>query len=494
MSSRSVPERTRLVLGAAAEAIWCGAAAAVLVGASAPHLIAFAWAVVLGAALLAHRWAGRERGDRNSRLLAMTLVLAAAAALMIAGRAWTHPYLPWWFVLAVLYSGGLVALGLSLGSAPPWPEGAVRRAVRAFALLCAVLAVAALAGSAPRWGSWALVAAFVVGGLLVAVVRRHTLDDVIDPVERLPAWPWLLAVVGAVLVVVATGALLSVVLRADVVLWLLGMVSTAVRYALVGLVYLVGWAAILLMRGLAWLTTALHLHSWRLRLHPQPVPRLRRLHPLLPPSRAAWHASRLLAAVAGTLAAFGLAFALILVALRRFRREPPAKLLVLEERETLVSVRSAAGELAAGLVRRLRRRLLGSRRSQPRTPAELVRRRYADLERRLSHAGSPRPAGVTVRNHLTAVATSLGTADAGAVAGAGAVVSTGAPTETGGFPDTGAVAASGAVANVDPAGQADPSAAAAELAAIYEAARYSDRMIDGAQARRFEALARAFGA
>ena len=167
-----------------------------------------------------------------------------------------------------------------------------------------------------------------------------------------------------------------------------------------------------------------------------------------------WSGSRLLFTAFAALGALGLAFALVAVALRRFRRQPSAEAMVVEEREALVSLRSAAGAFAAALGRRLRRRL-PARRRDPRSPAELVRRRYAELEQRLAGGGRPRPAGATVRDHLAAAAPA--SADAGR----------------------------GPVEGDEPA---------AELAAIYELARYSHHSVDASQARRFEALARAFGA
>jgi hypothetical protein len=93
--------------------------------------------------------------------------------------------------------------------------------------------------------------------------------------------------------------------------------------------------------------------------------------------------------------------------------------------------------------RRLRR--FAARRAAPRTPAELVRRRYEELERRLLRAGHVRSPWTTVRAFLLAV-------------------------WAGGSP-----------------------APAVDLAVIYELARYSDHSVDDSTARRFEALAAEFG-
>ncbi len=72
-----------------------------------------------------------------------------------------------------------------------------------------------------------------------------------------------------------------------------------------------------------------------------------------------WSGSRPVAHVLGALAAVGLSFALVALALRRFRREPPAQVMVVEEREAVGSLRSAVGVAAARWRRRLRRRLPG---------------------------------------------------------------------------------------------------------------------------------------
>ena len=465
MRSRSTLEYAGLALGAATEGIWCGGLAAALTGASWAALSVFACVTVFGAAHLARRLASGAVGERAARLLAFALILVAAVVLLAAGRAWAHHSLLWQVVRDVVFSGGLALLGVRLGRAPQSPEAAVGRALRGFALLCAVLVCAALAGSAPGWASGAVVASLVVGGLLVATVRNQALTDLVDPAERLPVWPWLLAVAGAVLAVIAVGALLGQVLRVDVLLWALHVLAATLRYALDGVAYVIGYAGAGLLRGIAWLLGVLHVHAQ----DPAKVPQLTQRPPELPqryaPALKFPSASRLIATVVGAVAAIGLSLALVALALRRFRRGLPAEVMVVEEREALASLRSVAGVFAARLRRRLRRRLL-PRRHDPHTPVELVRRRYAELESRLSRAGRPRSPGATVRDHLASVATAAG-----------------------------AVAASPAEA---PPSATPPSlslqAAAADLAAIYEAARYSAHIIDVVEAQRFEALARVFRA
>ena len=181
-----------------------------------------------------------------------------------------------------------------------------------------------------------------------------------------------------------------------------------------------------------------------------------------------WVVPRVVATVVGVALAIGVPLALTLVALRRVRRKPSEE--VVEERETIVTLRSAAGGAAARAGRRLRR--FATRRAVPRTPAELVRRRYEELEGRLLRAGHPRSPGTTVRAFLRAVGAE----------------------KRGAAPDAGA--ASDVAGNRGAASPPHAGAAldlAADLAAIYELARYSSHTVDDPAARRFETLVAAFG-
>ena len=459
MRSRSWLEHAGLVLGAAAEGIWCGGLAAALMGASWIVLTVFACVTVAGAAYVARRLTVGEGREPSARVLALTLILVASAVLLAAGRAWAHPSLLWQVVRDFVYASGLVLLGVYLGRDSLAPEAAVQRAVRGFALLCAVLVCAAWAGLAPEWAPVAIVASLVVGGLLVAVVRYQALTDLVDPADRLPAWPWLLAVAGAVLAVIAIGALLSQVFGVEVLRSALGVVAGVLRYVLDGVAYIIGYAGAGLLRGIAWFLSVLHVHA----REPAQVPHLAARPPVLKLRQATgtkiWSGTQVIFTAVGALVAIGLSLTLVAVALRRFRREPLAEGAIVEDREALASLSSAAGEFAGRQGRRLRRRLLALRRHGPRTPAELVRQRYAELERRIARAGQPRLPGVTVRDHLAAVGAAL--------------------------PET-----------ASPPEAAPPplSESAADLAAIYELARYSAHTIDAEQAHRFEALAHAFEA
>ena len=151
MPSRSTLERAGVALGAVVEGVWCGALAAALTGSPWALLGAFAGVMVVAAAALT-RWTGAAQDrERAGRVAAAVLVVAGVAALFGAGPAWTHDYLLWQVVRDAVFVSGVVLLGIGLGGDDLTPEIAVRRAVRGFALLCAVLVCAAIAGSTPGW-------------------------------------------------------------------------------------------------------------------------------------------------------------------------------------------------------------------------------------------------------------------------------------------------------------------------------------------------------
>jgi hypothetical protein len=425
--SRSGIEAAGLVFGAAVEGVWAGGLAAALTGVRGPALFLLAFATVLTAALAA-RWSGQdETRDLAGRFLMVVVVLAAAGVLLAAGRAWAQPSPLWLVTRDVVYAGGLAVLGTRLGRGSHMPGDALRRAVAGFAILCVVVAAASASGPAPGWAAEAVVASLALGGLYVALERYRSLTDLVAPSERLPAWPWLLAVTGALLLVIVAGALASRALTAYLLPLILDVAVTVLGAAL---------------RGLTWLLGLLQVHGLP-KWEPKAIPAL----PTSPsPHRVIEKdlgAVKAIVAALAALAAVVLSLALVMVALRRIRRDPPEQ--VTEERETLTTLTSAAGDLAARLARRLRR--LTPRRLVARTPTERVRQRYAQLERRLSRAGYLRSSGVTVRGYLEAVAEAS--------------------------PPTNA-------------------AAPQDLAAIYERARYSGRAVEPAEALRFEALAREF--
>jgi hypothetical protein len=448
MRSRSTLEWAGTVLGATAHGVWCGVLAAALTGAPWPPLAAFAAAAMLVAAAMA-RWSAPddERLLRGRAVLA-GLVLVGAAVLFVAGRSWAHDQIVWQVVRDVAFVAAVMALGISVGRERQVPDEAVRLAVRAFAILCAVLAGASVAGAALQWPAAAVAAVLVAGGLHVAVVRYRSLTDLVADGDRLRAWPWLLAVTAAILGVLAVAALAGVLLDAGGSHGLLASAVAALAYAVRVLGYAVGWVGGGLLRVLAWLAGLVHVHLPNSKLPPL------RLGSSKPPltQHAPLHASGLTKIVVISIAAVvsvTASVAVVVLALRRLRRVAPGAHRFVEERDSVRSVRSGAADALGGLGRRLRR-LAGFNRRRPDSPAELIRFRYEQLEGRLRKAGAPRAAGTTVRAYLASCA---GEGEA-----------------------------------------SDVPAGAADLAGLYELARYSASAVDEQQARRFEELARAFAA
>ena len=334
--------------------------------------------------------------------------------LLAAGQGWTHDYLLWQVVRDALFVGGLVLLGIRLGGDDPSPEIAVRRAVRGFALLCAVLVCAAAAGSTPGWAAAAVVTALVAGGLLIAVMRYRSLTELVAATDRLPPWSWLLAVSGAILCVVAIAAFLGQLLDVEILRWLLGAAAAVLSTTLDAIIYAVGWAGAGLARALGWVLGLIHVRAPHLELKPPSASRVKVVVPPYQPAAPGSSATRLVVAVAAALAAVVASLAVVAFALRRLRRRSAADDAVEEEREALGSIREATRAVAGRLGRRLRSFAVPGRR-ETRSPGELVRLRYAQLEQRLAAAGRPRPPGVTVREYLVDVCGR----DAGASAGGG---------------------------------------------------------------------------
>jgi Domain of unknown function (DUF4129) len=446
MRSRSALDWTGTFLGAAAQSVWCGVLAAALTGSAWPPLSAFAAATMLAAAALT-TWAGREDARvRPGRALLATVVVAGAAVLFVAGGSWAHDYVVWQVVRDVAFVAGVGLLGVLLGRDRTTPDGAVSRALRAFAALCAALAGAALAGAPLSWQAAAVAAVLVAGGLHIAVVRYRALTDQVADADRLRPWPWLLAVTAVIVGVLVVAALAGLLLDAGALRWLLDAGVAVLRYAGAALAYAIGWAGAGLMRALAWLAGLVDLHLPRTQ-PPQPVQGLSLPAVTHQASRHGSRLTRLLVIGGAAAAAVAASLAVVALALRRLRRGEPGDDRIVEEREAVRSVASAAA-VAVGAIGRRLLRLAGGGRRRADTPAELVRLRYEQLEGRLAGLGLPRAPGTTVRDHLASCA---GRPAAG--------------------PDLQSVAG---------------------LTGVYELARYSPHVVDEQQARRFEELARAF--
>jgi hypothetical protein len=441
--SPSPSELAPLSLAAVVDGVWTGALAAAVTGSSGPALIAFSSTVVFAAAAYARRAALGQSVSLPARALALAMTVAVAALLAAAGRAWDAPQ-PFWLLMGdLIFAALLVTVGISIGRERLEPGGAVRRAARAFAVLCCVLAAAALIASPPAWATSSVVAVILAGALLVAVTRHLVMRDGMPREHLAPAWPWLLVVAGVVAIVVVVAGLVSLVVRADVVLWAVSLATGGARYLLEVLGFVVSWLGAGLIGAGSWLLDVLDLSSFHREQEFSPRP-----FPHFPIDRAApvtgpWDVARLVITGAAVGAAVVAPLAVVVLALRRMRRGLPRE--VVEERETIASVRSVMAARAARLGRRLQR-LAWRRPPAAATPADAVRRRYAELERQLARAGMERSSGTTVRVFLERT-------------GAARLV------------------------------QSDEGA---ELAAIYERARYSRHDVDVLAADRFAVLAGSF--
>jgi hypothetical protein len=435
MRSRSALDWAGIALGAAAQAVWLGLLGAALSAASWPALAGFSAAVMVAAAAPA-RWAVRaDRRVRRGRAALAAVVLVATAALLVAGRGWEHEYLAWQIVRDVAFCAGVALLGVWLGRGDLSPDEAFGWAVRAFAAVCAVLALCALTATPVPAPAAAVAAVVVAGGLQVVVLRYRALTEVVAENDRLSARSWLLAVAAALAAVLALTGLFAELIGIASIHALVSDAGTVLGWVAGGL----AWVVAGVMRALAWLGGLLHLSVPHLELHKVPPDGGKALPAVTKTPATGSQTGRTVATVAATVAAIAVAVGVVVFALRRLTREPPRDDAVVEERETVRSVTSATGKALGGVGRRLRSLLRGRRKAQ--TPAEVIRLRYERLEARLTRAGSPRAAGTTVRAYLGSVLTT---------------------------------------------GDQRP---ADELATLYELARYSSSVVDEAQSRRFGDLA-----
>lgn len=468
MRSRSSAEWAGLAFGAAAQAVWCGVLAGALSGGAWPVLGAFAAAAMLAAAVVTDWTHGAESRLVRGRAVLVALVLLEAALLLVTGRAWAHEYLVWQIVRDLLFVAGVTVLGVYLGAQRQTPDDAVRRAVRAFALVCAVLAAAAVGGAAPAHAAAAVAAVMVAGALHVVAERYVDLSELMPAGDRLPVQPWLLAVAAVVAAILVVAAFAGLLLDSDVLHRALGVALDVISYAAGGVAWVVGWAGVGVTRLLSWLGSLVGLHVHEAMPPQAPAPAML--------ERAPRHTTQLPAAVrlaiVGLVATAGVAASLgvLVLALRRLHREASSDERVVEERETVRSLGSVAAG-ALGAAGRGVRRLIGVRR-RPASADEIIRLEYARLEARLAKAGAPRGTGETVRAYL-----------------AGRALASGAEVRQ-------TASAAGGDGGVEVPAATEPSGVvpAAELAGLYEIARYAPYSVGLDQARRFEDLALDFPA
>jgi hypothetical protein len=435
MRSNSTLEWAGIAFGAVAQGVWCGLFGSMLSAANWPALAAFATATIL-AATAASRWASADPARLpRGRAAVAGVVLLAVAVLLVAGRAWEHPYLGWQVARDAGFSAGVAVLGVWMARGDFGPDEAFVRATRAFAAVCAVLVLCGLTGTPVQAPTTAVASVVVAGGLHVALLRYRVLTDLVSDSDRLPVLPWLLAVTTAIGAVLVVTGLAAALFGGDTFRSMLADALAVIAYVS----GVITWAVAVAVRGVAWLAGLVHLHVPEFQPPKVPSGGGRALRPEYQPPVARSALTRILAMTGLAVLAIAVSITVVVFALRRMSRDLTAEEAVVEERETVRSVSSATGAALGGLRRRLRSLLHGLRR--PQSPAEAIRIDYQRLEQRLARAGSPRASGVTARAFLGA-----------SVAG-----------ET---PGT-----------------------AAELATLYELARYSAFAVDDTLARRFGDLA-----
>ena len=136
-----------------------------------------------------------------------------------------------------------------------------------------------------RWAAAAVVAALVAGGLLIAVMRYRSLTDLVAEADRLPSWPWLLAVTGAMLCVVAVAALLEPAARRRRPALAARRARRACsRPRSTPSSYVIGWAGAGLARALQWVLGLLHVRAPHLELKPPPAARVKVVVPPYQPA------------------------------------------------------------------------------------------------------------------------------------------------------------------------------------------------------------------
>jgi hypothetical protein len=396
------------LLAALLEALWVGALAALLTSSSPAGPVALCFCLIAAATVIADRSRrtvaaaaaaaaaqGREAPPHvaaaplRHRLALLALGVATAAVL----AALTGPHglrqTADATARAVLLVGVCLELGVLAGRAEVEPDGALRRAVRGFVLVFAVVFVASLARHGLP-GAGVLVAAAVLGGTgLIVVARLRSIVAVVDG-GGAPT-PWIGAVLLVDLLVLTLALLLTAAPLGGALAWLGGPLvlalhglQDAVAWAAAGIAYVVAW-------GIATLVAPLHLH-----LHPHAF-RPSLPHPLRTTTPTHGRPDPIVAEVAAACALLAVAALSVWLVARSLRVERhAADDTVVEEHEHLEhepELRAAGRRLA----RRLRRLF-----ERDRTPADALRAEYRRLERALHRAGHERAPAWTVRRYLDA--------------------------------------------------------------------------------------------
>ena len=159
------------------------------------------------------------------------------------------------------FSAGVAVLGVWMARGDFGPDEAFGRAARAFGILCAALVLSGLIGTPVQWPAAAVATVVVAGGLHVALLRYRALTDVVSEDDRLPVWPWLLAVTTAIVAVLVVTGLAAALLGGDALHTVLADALAVIAYV----VAVLAWVVAMVVRGVAWLAGLAHLHLPRLR-------------------------------------------------------------------------------------------------------------------------------------------------------------------------------------------------------------------------------------
>ncbi len=397
-----------LLLAALLEALWVGSFWAVLATAAPALRVALCFCLVAAGGLLAAR-ARRAaaavaaaalaqgaaapppvtRAAPRYRLALLALGVGASAALAALGTPHGTRATLDAIAGAVTVVGVCLELGVLAGRAEIDPERALRRALRGFLLVFAIVFLAALGRHAPAGAGMLLALAVMAAAGLVVVARLRAIAVTVEGGTTPVRW------IGAVLLVDLLALALALLVAAAPLNGALAWLGHPLVVGLRGLQDALGYAAAgvayVIVRAIAAAVAPIHLHLHAPSVHggsshlvKTTTPRSRETHPLV-------------AAVAGICAAVALGALAVWLLTRSLRVERrAAEETVVEEHERLAHEPElrAAGRRLAGRVRRLIER--------DRTPDEALRTEYRRLEHTLRRAGHERAPSQTVRRYLDA--------------------------------------------------------------------------------------------
>ena len=386
MSWRSAERLAAPACGALCESLWLGGFA----GAIAPSALG-RW-VLVALALVAGGLAVERIENRRARLVAgLAITIGLPVAIVAASRPASIDQALAEALVAVASAALAVRLGVAIGS--PTPESALRRAVRCFLSVAAVVAIAAAAGRHLSGAELLVVVAVLAGTGHVAFARVVEAAGATGASRR-PLLAWLagvLAVALLLLLVAAGGALLLTAPLHDPV----AAAAHGLRDVAAAAGYAVGMVGYVVLRAAAAIGSLVDVH-----VATRQPPHLRTFSPTPQPKAHAPSAPGVTVDL-GLVLLLGLALvaAVLVVRLAVRRRRPAMEQGAVEEREALLSTRDALGQTAGRLRAAVARAMTRVRR--PTSPAKAVRAEYLRLESRLRRRGHQRAPSASARAFLS---------------------------------------------------------------------------------------------